>query len=210
MKFIILVITGLILFSCQKEQPLAPYNENYEFPMTIGSQWKYNVTDTTYYTNFDDSIVVNNGILEIIVIKSTSLDNGKKAFLWQYKFKNSILDTLYISSSNDTVFFYNDKNVLSTNKIFIFPLQVNNEWQFDPCNEYRVVRQDTLNLSFGTIKGIYNVEHKFICEGEAGLVDNYYIKSSIGIVKYEFHYMNIHYGMMQNKNWILKSYSIGE
>ncbi len=210
MKFIFLII-GMFLLSCQKEtNPISSDNVNEKFPMKIGLNWEYTVTDSTYFYNFADSIVVKNGIMKIGIINSTLLDDGRKALSWQYWFNNKIVDTSYVIFSDDTLYFYKDKKCETINAMFLFPLQINKEWELDSCNKYRVIKQDTSHFSFGTINDIFIVEHEFICESEAGLTETYYLNSSIGIVKYTFNYQNIHYGIKQRKTWNLESFNFSQ
>lgn len=145
MRFIFLIVIGtLIISSCQSENnPISPNLKEEEFPMAIGSTWEYNVTDTTTYYFFTDSIKINNGILQVSIVGSTFLENRGKAIVWQYKFQNN-LDSLYVLNTSDTTFFYSDKRNLTPIFSLIFPLEVNKIWQLSNCSKYEVLDKEIL------------------------------------------------------------------
>ncbi|MFH1526750.1 MAG: hypothetical protein ABIG69_08885, partial [Bacteroidota bacterium] len=134
---------------------------------------------------------------------------GKKAIIWQYKFLNNF-DSLYVLRSGDTTLFYYDKRFLAPKLVLIFPLEINNKWQLSTCVEYEVFGREIINLPLGAISNAFNIRESHSCEGEAGLVNNYYIEPYVGIVKYNSDYLNIHYSIKRKIEWNLKSYSISQ
>ena len=209
-KILFLIFCLSLIFSCEKDKnPISSDIEKMQFPMKIGSTWEYEITDTTYSYFFGDSMQINNGILNVKIVNSIILDNGKKALIWEYNFQNN-LDSLYVLRSEDSIIFYQNKKYPVQTIILVFPLSVNKEWELIDCDKYKVLSKDTLNLPIGKITDVVKVEQNYACEVEAGLVNNYYIRQDIGIVKYHSNYMNILYGIKRNKEWILKSYSINE
>ena len=209
-KFLFLFLFVFITFSCKRSNnPVSPNNEQMTFPMKTGSTWEYEITDTTFYS-LRDSMQTNNGILKVKILNTTILGNGKKAFIWQYNFQNTF-DSLYVLSSGDSIIFYQDKQYPYAKTILVFPLSVNNEWKFTECDKYKVLSKDTLNLQvIGKITDVVKVQQNFTCEGEAGLTNDYYINSNIGIVKYKSNYFNAHYSFSKHERWVLKSYSINQ
>ena len=110
----------------------------------------------------------------------------------------------------DSIIFYQDKKHPVPKILFVFPLSVNKEWMINECDNYKVLTIDTLSLPVGVTADVVNVEQIYSCEVEAGAVNNYYINPNIGVVKYRSNYMNAHYAMNRNTEWILKSYSINK
>jgi hypothetical protein len=209
-KILFLIFCLSLIFWCEKDKnPISTNIGHLPFPMKTGSTWEYEITDTTFYTYFADSMKINNGILKVKILNSIILGNGKRATIWQYNFQNT-LDSLYVLSSGDSIIFYKNKEYPDARIVLIFPLSVSNEWERVECDKYKVLSKDTLNLPIGKITDVVKVEQNYACEVEAGLVNNYYIRQDIGIVKYHSNYMNIHYGIKRNKEWILNSYSINE
>ena len=209
-KILFLILCLSLIFWCEKDKnPISTNIGHLPFPMKTGSTWEYEITDTTFYTYFADSMKINNGILKVKILNSIILGNGKRATIWQYNFQNT-LDSLYVLSSGDSIIFYKNKEYPDARIVLIFPLSVSNEWERVECDKYKVLSKDTLNLPIGKITDVVKVEQNYACEVEAGLVNNYYIRQDIGIVKYHSNYMNIHYGIKRNKEWILNSYSINE
>lgn len=200
--FIIFLLAG-----CENENPISSDIEQMQFPMNIGTSWDYDITDTTYYYSFGDSVQINNGLLSVKIVSSIVLGNGKKTFIWEYSFQNNI-DSIYVLSSGDSIFFYQDKKYPVPKTTLVFPLILNKEWQQNECDKYRVVSTDTLNLPIGLTKDVVRVEQYYSCEGEASALNTYHIKQNIGIVKYRSNYMNAHYSTGRNKEWNLKSYSV--
>ena len=177
------------------------------FPMKTGSTWEYEITDTTFYTYFADSMKINNGILKVKILNSIILGSRKRATVWQYNFQNT-LDSLYVLNSGDSVIFYQNKEYPNPKIILVFPLSVNNEWEFIACDKYKVLSKEIVSLPIGKIKDVMKVQQNYTCEGEAGLVNDYYINPNIGIVKYNSNYFNAHYFLNRHEKWILKSFSI--
>ena len=209
-KILFLIFCLSLIFWCEKDKnPISTNIGHLPFPMKTGSTWEYEITDTTFYTYFADSMKINNGILKVEILNSIILGNGKRATIWQYNFQNT-LDSLYVLSSGDSIIFYKNKEYPDARIVLIFPLSVSNEWERVECDKYKVLSKGTLNLPIGKITDVVKVEQNYACEVEAGLVNNYYIRQDIGIVKYHSNYMNIHYGIKRNKEWILNSYSINE
>ena len=209
-RFLLLILCISLIFSCKKDKnPISANIRHMSFPMKTGSTWQYEIIDTTFYTFFKDSMRINNGILKVKILNSIVLGNGKKALIWQYNFLNT-LDSLYVLSSGDSIIFYQNKKYPDPKIILIFPLIVNNEWQFIECDKYKVLSKDTLSLPIGKITDVVKVQQNYTCEIEAGLVNNYYIKPNVGIVKYYSNYFNAHYFLSEREKWILKSYSIKE
>ena len=209
-RFLLLILCISLIFSCKKDKnPISANIRHMSFPMKTGSTWQYEIIDTTFYTFFKDSMRINNGILKVKILNSIVLGNGKKALIWQYNFLNT-LDSLYVLSSGDSIIFYQNKKYPDPKIILIFPLIVNNEWQFIECDKYKVLSKDTLSLPIGKITDVVKVQQNYTCEIEAGLVNNYYIKPNVGIVKYYSNYFNAHYFLNEHEKWILKSYSIKE
>ena len=209
MRFIFLIVVGaLIISSCQSENnPISPNLKEEEFPMAIGSIWEYNVTDTTYYYFFTDSMKTNDGILQVSIVGSTFLENRGKAIVWQYKFLNN-LDSLYVLKSGDTTFFYSDKRNPTPTFSLIFPLEVKQRWQLSNCSEYEVLDKEILNLPFGLFRNAFNISGNNSCEVEASFMENYYIEPNVGIIKYKSYYQNFHYSIKRKIEWNLKSYSL--
>jgi len=209
-KFWFPILCIPLILSCEKDKnPISSNIGQIPFPMKTGSTWEYEITDTTFYTFFADSMKINNGILKVKILNSIILGNGKRATIWQYNFPNT-LDSLYVLSSGDSIIFYQNKKYPYPKIILVFPLIVNNEWESIECDKYKVLSKDTLTLPIGEIKDIVKVQKNYTCEIEAGLVNDYYINSNIGIVKYNSNYFNLHYFLNIHEKWILKSYSINQ
>jgi hypothetical protein len=209
-KFWFSVLCISLIFSCEKEKnPISANIGHVSFPMKTGSTWEYEISDTIFYTFFADSMRINNGILKVKILNNIILGNGKKASIWQYNFQNTS-DSLYVLSSGDSIIFYQNRKYPFPKIILVFPLSINKEWEFTECDKYKVLSKDTLSLPIGKINSVVKVQQNFTCEIEAGLVNNYYIKQNIGIVKYYSNYFNAHYFLNEHEKWILKSYSIKE
>ena len=209
-KFWFSILCISLILSCENDKnPISANIGHMSFPMKTGSTWEYEVYDTTFYTFFADSMKTNNGILKVKILKSIILGNGKRAVIWQYNFQNT-LDSLYVLCSGDSIIFYQNKKYPDPKIFLIFPLSINKEWEFIECDKYKVLSKVTLSLPIGKITDVVKVQQNYTCEIEAGLVNNYYIKPNIGIVKYYSNYFNAHYFLSEREKWILKSYSIKE
>ena len=208
MRSLLIFLSVLFVFiACRtNNNPIAPAPEPVEFPLTVGSVWEYVITDTIFYLPYGDSMVVNNRIMHVKIVDSTILKNGKKAVILQYDFTTKF-DSLYAYRSGDTIYFQNKMEALPE-FILIFPLNVGKEWERRSCDFYKVLSKDIVILPIGKISDVINVEQRYLCIGEVFITNYYFIKSDMGIVKFDTYYLNIRHPVKRRVVGSLNSYSI--
>jgi len=94
------------------------------FPNTIGNEWHYEVKNS-------NGIIIDTFIVEIV--GSTTLPDGKTAFIWAYKGEHSLFfranDSLYVTGQNDTIVFYEcyrSQELYFIIKTYVIPFTVDN------------------------------------------------------------------------------------
>ena len=195
-------------FACNKE---VIKSVNY-FPNTVGDKWEYAVTDSAQYVEGSNN-TVNHYSVQVSVVGTKKLADGKNAAIWQYNYPFGI-DTNYVRIIGDTVkIFDNSYNSYTVEGlkfpklILVQPFKVNNSWDgkhlwFDTLT---VVNQTDVTTPFQTFKGCFQIYHHYIGPN-IETKDNYWFKPEIGMVKIYLNHYNL--GPLIYSTWQLKYYSV--
>jgi len=205
--FSLVFIFSLGFISCKKmNEP--DYNNpgKSQFPMSVGSVWEYAIVDTLIHT-YTGETEIHHDTVDVTIIGTTTLSNGKNAAIWQYKFRNKI-DSLFVFLSDDSLIFYDDDEYLTIKFGFMLQLQANNEWELSAIN-YKVFLKDTLQVPVGLFVKVYHVE-EYERQGNVIGWNDYFIVPKIGIVKYHYGTFFTISEINNNIEWKLLAYSIIE
>ena len=205
-KLLYLLFCLFFIFSCQKDKnPISAENGEIEFPMNIGSNWKYSVTDTIIHTH-PVSMEILYDKVDVKIIDSKVLSNGNKAMIWQYNYRNTI-DSIFVSQSFDTLYFYNDDKYLNIQFGIIFPLELNKKWQLS-TSDYKVFIKDTLYTSIGLFTDVFQLKEYSVRVGNTTGYNEYFIVPQIGIVRYKYGIFTTLSEINHNSEWKILSYNI--
>ncbi|MFZ4620476.1 MAG: PEGA domain-containing protein [Bacteroidota bacterium] len=164
------------------------------FPLTVGSSWHYERTDTGGGKYVDST--------SFTVADMRLLYNGAMAVLWIEKSPLTV-DSLLVSSSNDTVRFYSAPYQSGFNRrTFIFPLTSGKTWSA-PVRSYTVDTIETVTTKAGVFTNCFRIQEIIGIPNTYGH-PTYWIHPVAGIVKvYDYDFLERRYEI-----WNLKSYYI--
>ena len=205
-KLLSFIFCLFLIFSCEKDKnPTSAGNGRIEFPMDIGSSWIYSIIDEAY-NSYTGSTEITYDTVDVKIINSTILPNGNKAFIWQYKFRDSS-DSIFVSQSFDTLYFYYDKKYLNIKFGLVFPLKQNKEWQLS-TSDYKVFLKDTLNSPVGLFTEVFQIKEYSVRVGNTAGYNEYFIVPQIGIVKYKYEIFTTVSEINHKSVWQLLFYQI--
>ncbi len=204
LRIISIVFVCLVFgISCNKiENPLSSTDTGFQFPLTVGSSWKYSIIDTLVYT-YTGQREIHYDTVQVTIIDDTVL-YGKKATVWEYKFKNKT-DTLFAQFFGDTLLFYTT-DPLNKKFGFVLPLRLNAEWQL-PAKDYQVVAIKDVRVPAGLFKNVF-VIREFERQGNAIGYNYYFVKSNVGIITYHYRTFVPLFEVNHITKWELLSYLI--
>lgn len=206
MKIIRYSIIVLLLSGCKKNNDNQHINSTEIFPDKVGNSWTYNVHDTTIHFTSDSSFAEYN--LTVSIVDSIQLPGGINAHVWVYHYSGTT-DTNYVIQKNDTIAFLNKG--LGTIGQYIFPLVINNSWQYTPFPSSTfdlatVVAQQDIVVNQQTFKNAFYV----VAEGgypDAQYAVRDWIVNNVGIVK-RFYATDGLSGINHVEGWTLISYHL--
>lgn len=200
-----------LILSCEKDKnsissssEISSDTVTIDFPMEIGSSWRYSVIDTAYdiYThNFE----VLYDTVDVKIIDTTVLPNGNIARIWQYQFRDRI-DSVFVAQSVDTLYFYWD-TYLAIKLAILFPLEVNKEWQIS-LFDYKVFLTDTLFSPAGLFTDVFQIRQYPAGIGNSFGTNEYSIVPDIGIVRYKYGIGDTIAHINHKSKWQLLSYNV--
>ncbi len=206
MNKIILALSFLVILSCQRNtNPLTSDNVELLFPTTIGTTWTYSFVDTTFYIFYPDSFNVETDTIHVEIVNNKLKSNGKKEIIWLLESKN-VRDSLFLTFSSDTLFFYTNSKYFTKELVLFFPLKEGKKWKYF-AYDYEVSTIDRLNLPFGELKDLLVVEQLLKRIGNSSGENIIYIKPGIGIVKFVYHLSTTMGDTNHRKEWQLLDYS---
>jgi hypothetical protein len=183
-----------LLVSCAQKKNLDVQPAG-SFPNTTGDTFTYAVIDSLNNTNFN---------LQVSVLGSQKLPNGKVANMWIFNYPNMI-DTNYVVSNVDSAVFY-DKDRIDIARVYHFPLAVGNKWRQSFLTDSVYVNSNgPINTPAGEFANAFLINEK-------GHSYNYIIKRdqwvvpNIGMVKQNLYELNL--GAVTYQTWTLTSYHL--
>ncbi len=201
-----------LILSCEKDKdPISSSSEvssdtvTIDFPMEIGSSWRYSIIDTAHNIYTGDNEVFYDTV-DVKIIDSTVLPNGNIAKIWQYQFRDRI-DSVFVAQSVDTLYFYWDNTYLVIKLIILFPLEVNKEWQLSAF-DYKVFLTDTLFSPAGLFTDVFQIKEYPTRLGNGVGTNEYFIVPDIGIVKYKYGIGSTTSNIIHKSKWQLLSYNV--
>lgn len=173
-------------------------NTSTYFPLTVGSSWYYQRSDTGQSRAIDTaSIAISN-------IDST-LFNKMIGGLWIEKYREHgqlYIDSMIAVVRNDSINIWQKTYSNPPQRTFCFPLKTGKTWKIS-YNEYQVDTIETVNSLAGTFTNCYKVRHVVTIPNTYGWTW-YWIHPQKGIVKiYDFDGLEKRYRV-----WSLMSYHI--
>ena len=174
--------------SCKKENASVQSFNN--FPMSVGTYWKYQVYDSL--TQQTDTITIN-------VVKDTMINNNP-VFYWESSKAGVAIDTLFVLKTSDSICFYMNINLTDLRRKLKIPFEVGDTWQGNINDYYEVesIESYYLNDAF-KINRNYQSFNYYLLE-KIWMVDN------IGFVKMTTNEFSL--APIKNENWRLLSYHI--
>lgn len=193
-----LLITYLISTSSScKKTPVIQFNK--EFPNSIGTWWKYKVSDSV--TSAIDTITIK-------IVGNSKLDNGTDVKIWQI---NSLIsykpvDTNYVYSGSDGIKMYYNKTLQSFYKAYKFPLEVGEYWiGTQPKDTSKVIGKSNISVMAGSFTDSYVIERKIQFIPNGFLYEKEYFLPNIGIITRVHQDLG---GTYYSQYWELVAYSI--
>lgn len=178
------VFTGCKKDNITKESP--------DFPMSVGSYWKYQMYDSLQHKY--DTIAIK--------VVSSTIKSNKTVFIWQFSDnKNSISDSLYVVSSSNSVSFYKDSSLTNLKWQYKLPLKVGESWTINENDNYKVMSNEKVDVYSSSFKLSSDLQSfNYTLKETTWIVDN------IGIVMMNIYEFNL--GPTKNQTWHLLSYHI--
>jgi hypothetical protein len=159
-------------FSCNEPDLEKQVVDAGNFPLSLGSIWKYAIYDSTKHRA--DTVVVS-------IIDSTALSDGVPAAVWQYTYSHSA-DMQYVAQSGDSIFVYRSPDVRSLSMVLVLPLEVGREWTNSPPASMKVTAREKVDVPGGSFAGALRIEqHPFIGNFYGGTT--YWFVPGIGLVR---------------------------
>jgi len=174
--------------SCKKKKFVQTFND---FPMSVGTNWKYQVYDSL--TQQTDTITIK-------VVKDTMINNNS-VFYWKFIKAGTAIDTLFVLNSYDSICFYKNINLTDLRRKLIIPFEVGDTWQGN-INDYYEVE---------SIESVYNFNDAFKINRNYQsfnyyLLEKIWMVDNIGFVKMTTNEFSL--APIKNENWRLLSYHI--
>lgn len=187
------------LFSCNETDPGKQVIHAGNFPMSLGSTWKYAVYDSIAHTA--DTVVVS-------IIDSTALSDGTTAAVWKYAYRRSV-DSQYVTRAGDSIMVYRSPDVRSLSMILALPLEVGREWITSPPGTMKIVAKEKVHPPAGSFANALRVEqHPFIGNFYGGTT--YWFVPDVGLVRMHRSWMDTMADNSVNTVWELLSFERGK
>ena len=193
-------LVSFCLFCCSSS-PVDSNNLKSQFvPLKIGNKWKYE------YIYYHKKEVVEREIISIDIEHA-----GFKSFKVITTFHE--IDTSYVS--DDTLIWWqsdfifteyinNEKDKVDT--LLHYPLFLNKSWE-SRNSKFRVINKDSLTVSSGYYEDVWFIQREYI-RWENDMVDVYFWKDEIGIIKMNCRRYNPRLGGYYSYEYNLMEYSI--
>jgi len=206
-NFHIIQLFLAFLFGCHKEEVSINTESSEYFPNKVGNQWEYLVTDST-----GTAEGVKKYLLQVNIIGSKKLADGKEAQIWIYNYLNKV-DTNFVRIESDTVkvidrLYNNDPKPFDFPKaMYLIPFAVNKMYKgkLYCVDNYMVTKADTLKINNISYFNSFLINYHY--EGpNMEYNDKIYFKPNIGVIKLDM----VHYDLapIDHKTWELKSYTL--
>lgn len=185
--FVILI--SIFLTSCHKNDGPHSSGSSDQVPNSTGDYWKYSIQSSTGE---------NKGYLEVRIIKTGSLADGRSVTTWVYSYP-SFTDTIYKVLSNNTLEEYSIFPDITTDNFpvmrYIFPLETGMKWAINTTlasDSVEVVADTTIKVPAGSFNHSMKLDFtgsRFI--GNYWNNSQYWVTSHIGIVRMNYVIYNL-------------------
>ncbi len=183
------------LFSCNEPELGKQVVDAGNFPLSLGSTWKYAIYDSTKHRA--DTVVVS-------ITDSTYLSDGTAAAVWQYAYSHSV-DTQYVAQSRDSILVYRSPDVRSLSMVLVLPLEVGRQWLNSPPGSMKVTARENVDVPGGSFARALRVEqHPFIGNFYGGTT--YWFVPDVGLVRMHRAWMDTMADDRVNTVWELLSF----
>jgi hypothetical protein len=182
-------------FACNKPTPGDQAFPIEQFPLTIGSTWKYAIRDSVMQTL--DTVLVS-------VVDSTILSDGTTAAVVQYAYGRSV-EMQYVALSGDSLLTYKSPDVRNLSMILVFPMELGRQWTTSPPGSMKVTARESVNVPGGSFAGALRIEqHPFIGNFYGGTT--YWFAPGTGLVRMHRSWMDTMADTRVNVIWELVSF----
>jgi hypothetical protein len=177
--FILLMLSGIILISCD-DTPNDHGGSNADiFPNHVGDTWTYEIHDSTAATY--DTVVVT-------IVGTDTIGTNLKVRIWQYQYL-SRTDSMIVEISGDTVNVYPiSPDIYQTPyERYIFPLHVGDWWSSAILMDTtEVMGKGPVSTPAIDFDISYRIQRRWFFMDNAGAVD-YWFAAYFGMVKIAIH-----------------------
>lgn len=190
-----IALMWLLLISCAQKRSDYINPDNY-FPNSIGNKFTYRVVDSVSHKTYD---------VNVSVVGTTTLPNGKQATLWTYAYPNS-MDTNYVFSNKDSAVFY-DKSKTAIVNLYHFPLTIGAQWKYPYFGPYvsSVISVSPLQTQSATFSSAYLIK-EIDNSPNTYITKNKWYVPMVGLVKMSIGGHDPGSGF--NQLWELRSYTL--
>lgn len=181
-KLMLLIPTIVLIIGCGGE---AVY-----FPLAVGNQWEYSITQTITLTS-PDTTWDNTGNSVTEITGETTLDNDNPVLeqvtttTWDDTLMTDTIDTTYIEETEDYMLIYNNKADTDPDTSLMLPIEVANTWTVysdsaDTMTAY-VVAKAIVTVPAGSYDDCWQIEYTF-----GGGVNTDWFAPDFGIVRHKY------------------------
>lgn len=181
-KLMLLIPTIILIIGCGGD---AVY-----FPLTVGNQWEYSITQTITLTSPDTSWeYTGNSVTEITA--ETTLDNGLSVLelvtttTWDDTLMTDTTVTTYVEETEDYMLIYDNKADTDPDTSLMLPIEIANTWTVysdsaDTMTAY-VVGKAIVTVPAGSYDDCWQIEYTF-----GGGINMDWFAPDFGIVRHEY------------------------
>ena len=194
---LISILCFVKLFSCNEPDPRKQVVDASNFPLSLGSTWKYAIYD---------SINHRADTVEVSITDSTFLNDGVPAAVWQYAYSDSV-DTQYVVQAGDSILIYRSPDVRSLSLVLVLPLEVGREWTNSPPASMKVTTREKVDVPDGSFARALRIEqHPFIGNFYGGTT--YWFVPDVGLVRMRRAWLDTMADDRVNTVWELLSFEL--
>jgi len=194
--FILLLLSGLILISCDDNPTNHHGNDAVVFPNHVGDTWTYEIHDSTAATY--DTVVVT-------IVGTYTMANGHRARVWEYQYL-SRAESNYVDTYGNIVNIYSDKSTYAPIDKYVFPLHVGDYWEVTGLEApIEVMERGPVSTKAGDFDTSYRIRKQWSFIDDFGAIDSWFVAYR-GIVKIATHRSAI--DGLHVQFWELLSYNV--
>jgi hypothetical protein len=194
-SILFLLIFCSCFFSC-KDSTVTPSGTS-ESNDGLPPYWKYAIYDSLAHTA--DTLLLH-------AVDSLRLPDGRSAIRLLYLYRTRT-DTVFGTHSGDTLLFYSSEDFITPTLMFVVPFQVGTGWHYPSPDSFTVVAKETVAVPTGNFMNCYKIT-RVPFEGNFYGGTDYWLDSSIGLIRLHEHWLITIGPTQRNVVWNLLSYRL--